>query len=311
MSLIKCPECGAMISDHATECPKCGYPLKKSEEYVETIENPIAEDDDQKPKSKTWLVILLAIALLACVGGSIYYYTTRGGAATRNNAEVTDSDSIVKADSNNIVAKEEKPEETTVYITDNSIGSIRKGMLASKAVPMILDKNVKGEFYNNVKAEIAKNSLDPYEFDDNIELVLCKGKERMASIILDDSPNYDDTEAQKLKKMANYHITGFRLLSKDLKLKDGIHVGMTAKELVEKYKAKIHYFANPETGGIEFFIPGYDNDTYKFVASGDVLNEESIPSRDDDGNIDENGDYIDEMLTLSQVKNCKLIQIKF
>lgn len=209
------------------------------------------------------------------------------------------------------MAKKEEPEETTVYITDNSIGSIRKGMLAGKAVPMLLDKNANGEFYDNVKAEAAANSLDSYGFDDNVELVLCKGKERMASIILDDSPNYDDADAQKLKKMANYYIEGFRVLSKDLKLKDGIHVGMTAKELVERYKAKIHYFSNPETDGIEFIIPGYDSDKYHFAASGDVINAESIPSRDDYGNIDENGDYADEMLTLSQVKNCKLIQIKF
>lgn len=29
MALIKCPECGGTVSDSATTCPHCGYPLKK------------------------------------------------------------------------------------------------------------------------------------------------------------------------------------------------------------------------------------------------------------------------------------------
>lgn len=30
MALIKCPECGNQVSDHAAACPKCGYPIAKS-----------------------------------------------------------------------------------------------------------------------------------------------------------------------------------------------------------------------------------------------------------------------------------------
>jgi len=29
MSLIKCPDCGNDVSDHAATCPKCGYPIKR------------------------------------------------------------------------------------------------------------------------------------------------------------------------------------------------------------------------------------------------------------------------------------------
>ena len=28
MALIKCPECGNVVSDMATACPKCGYPIE-------------------------------------------------------------------------------------------------------------------------------------------------------------------------------------------------------------------------------------------------------------------------------------------
>lgn len=71
MALIKCPECGSMVSDRATECPKCGCPLNRSEQPVETIERPIVENGEQKPKGKTWLIVLLIVVILAVVGGGI------------------------------------------------------------------------------------------------------------------------------------------------------------------------------------------------------------------------------------------------
>ena len=35
MALIKCPECGQMISDKAESCPKCGYQMQDSPEKAE------------------------------------------------------------------------------------------------------------------------------------------------------------------------------------------------------------------------------------------------------------------------------------
>lgn len=34
MALINCPECSKEISDKATSCPQCGYPISKPEEKV-------------------------------------------------------------------------------------------------------------------------------------------------------------------------------------------------------------------------------------------------------------------------------------
>lgn len=34
MALIKCPECGAEISDLATTCPKCGAPIAQSKDKL-------------------------------------------------------------------------------------------------------------------------------------------------------------------------------------------------------------------------------------------------------------------------------------
>ena len=39
MALIKCPECGGTVSDAASTCPHCGYPLKKEEKSAEPSQN--------------------------------------------------------------------------------------------------------------------------------------------------------------------------------------------------------------------------------------------------------------------------------
>jgi hypothetical protein len=37
MALIKCPECGNMVSDQAVACPQCGYPVRKVEYKFVTV----------------------------------------------------------------------------------------------------------------------------------------------------------------------------------------------------------------------------------------------------------------------------------
>jgi TM2 domain-containing membrane protein YozV len=34
MALINCPECSTKVSDQATSCPSCGYPIAKSREHA-------------------------------------------------------------------------------------------------------------------------------------------------------------------------------------------------------------------------------------------------------------------------------------
>lgn len=39
MSLIKCPECGKEISDKATVCIHCGYPIKEETDKINIEQN--------------------------------------------------------------------------------------------------------------------------------------------------------------------------------------------------------------------------------------------------------------------------------
>lgn len=88
MALIKCPECEQSISDKASKCPKCGYPIqeylsgKTEETQTENIndvsvKNEGSSDIQQAPtkkRSKKKIVIaLLAVCVIAVVALSVAF----------------------------------------------------------------------------------------------------------------------------------------------------------------------------------------------------------------------------------------------
>ncbi|MCH4207352.1 MAG: zinc ribbon domain-containing protein [Solobacterium sp.] len=54
MAMIKCPECGASISDQAVSCPHCGYPLNQTANEVSTTVSSSAQ--------QAWDVVLVDYA---------------------------------------------------------------------------------------------------------------------------------------------------------------------------------------------------------------------------------------------------------
>lgn len=65
MALIKCTECGAMISDQAKSCPKCGCPVEHDDQ-VEEINN--------RPRRIGKWILVAVIAIIA-IGGGVAYFT--------------------------------------------------------------------------------------------------------------------------------------------------------------------------------------------------------------------------------------------
>ena len=86
MALIKCKECGNFISDKATRCPKCGFPIQ-TEDYPSVNETIVEPQTKKKGNGKKWISIALFLCLL--VGGGYYAYTKlfKGG---------SDKDAIVE-----------------------------------------------------------------------------------------------------------------------------------------------------------------------------------------------------------------------
>lgn len=50
MAIIKCPECQNEVSDKASSCPKCGYPIAKETINIKT---PLTSHIDQNDKERT------------------------------------------------------------------------------------------------------------------------------------------------------------------------------------------------------------------------------------------------------------------
>ena len=84
MALIKCRECGQVISDMADHCPKCGCPVvNESEEtqYGQTSEQMVYQDvassGNGSNNNNKLLYAILAFLVAIIIGGGIFYFIDR------------------------------------------------------------------------------------------------------------------------------------------------------------------------------------------------------------------------------------------
>ena len=133
------------------------------------------------------------------------------------------------------------------------------------------------EFFNRTEVEFAQLSEgEPY-------VLLYNGDELMAAL-KPDVQNYScDLYSSKINAIIVY--------SDKLKMNNGIHAGLSAKEMVETYNAKIRYESGAETDFLSFDIEGFPSNV-KLMGSFDSVNSHL------------EGDY--EYLKLEDVKNGKL-----
>jgi len=89
MGLIKCPECGADVSDKAVACPKCAYPIvESSTEQAQTVKVRAIEKTAKKYKVQIFISIFLMILgfflIISSVSGEQFNVLTAvlGGVAT-------------------------------------------------------------------------------------------------------------------------------------------------------------------------------------------------------------------------------------
>ena len=69
---MACPECGETVAESDTYCQKCGYPLNHNPQPK--VEEQYSWDDDEEKSdgNKRWLLVALAALLVA--GGAAWYY---------------------------------------------------------------------------------------------------------------------------------------------------------------------------------------------------------------------------------------------
>ena len=66
MALIRCPECNREISDKATACPGCGYPLNSPSQETTEKERLLkeAEEKDKQFIKKAAVVMIIGVVIM-------------------------------------------------------------------------------------------------------------------------------------------------------------------------------------------------------------------------------------------------------
>ncbi|MBO4822518.1 MAG: hypothetical protein J5548_13765 [Prevotella sp.] len=76
MALIKCRECGQVVSDKAVKCPKCGCPINEETHYFQSDEPMVLRRQPNRGggNGNKWLYAILSFLLAAVIGGGIFYF---------------------------------------------------------------------------------------------------------------------------------------------------------------------------------------------------------------------------------------------
>lgn len=190
MALIKCINCGHMISDKAVKCPKCGTPIQMIKEAAKTIEKEekvIAEIESPKveiakadkpinespkdeeplnkrneveavvpdePKSQTWKKVSGIVIFAAIIIGGIYFYMDSQNKAQLEKEAIlkAKADSAMVADSLARMAAAEQARQDSI----NAVEAIRQNLVRFADVYVNLS-NSDTEHINKDLLEVLKS----------------------------------------------------------------------------------------------------------------------------------------------------------
>lgn len=224
MALIKCPECGKKISDMAESCPHCGMPTSEIKAAATISTN--------QPKKKngmpTWLSALIITGSIILIGGIMLLFID--GKSSDNNVN---QDSI--------------QETETVEITYPNI-------TAQGVEPFLMGSSMfgipcKGNYYDTIlliKRYNAYEVCGEYHANDLSEEELLKFKKESGDIpLIVESYGYaivikDNDTLMKVIYDEKALIKKITVFSNHFQMQNGIQVGMSLKELYEKYSAKYY-----------------------------------------------------------------------
>lgn len=104
MALIKCKECGHMISDKATKCPKCGCPIMKQEEIrtsqasqdkVQQVQ-PAYYEQNNSGNSKKTLYAIIGVLMALLVGLGLWMWKSELYGVNESDKNLSESVDVKK-----------------------------------------------------------------------------------------------------------------------------------------------------------------------------------------------------------------------
>lgn len=251
MALIECPQCGRKMSDKASSCPQCGMPIEEIKIALQRVSvNDVGKKDEipivmnQQSKEKKgmpkWVWVLIIVGSLLIVGGVVFFCFL----GESSNPEA--------------VQEEEIAEITYPKITEQGVEPFIVGA-------SMYDISVKGDFYDTILLVKRYNAymegltcgtnLNEKELQElkrqyswtTLEVVACG----FAYVIKD-----NDT-LMKIDYDENAIIQSITVLSEQIKMQNGVCVGVSATEMLEKHHA---LFITPSSYNSELGENGLGDD---------------------------------------------------
>ena len=277
MALIRCKGCGQMVSDRAEKCPKCGYSVRLSMEQQEETKQSVephtttlntskeeVTNDNPKPQqrgSKKGIIIAIIVVVIIECGVLFALLNSNNGSndQQQDTTAITDTESIKQDElpSDSLaVAVEDTPNDFSTEITKDGIANIRIGKSFSDYNTLMKQEDIDKQCFDFSIVDIQEES----EFEDvyyAMNMKLYRGQELLCTLFggyFDERPN---TLQATVKSITVY--------SPQFKLPNGIHAGMSVKELINDYGATIQL--NEGEGGeniesISLEIPNCNDFTF-------------------------------------------------
>lgn len=157
MALIKCSECGKEVSDSASSCPNCGFPVNK--EVSNSANNSVKNDLKSKKKPGCLQGCLISISVLAaiCIAGFVFIAVNGQKVWDASVSMVADS-SDQKKDDLEVLSYDSITEGGLGYVTGEIKNNTEKNYTYVQVeINMYKDETVLGSTLANV------NNLGPGE----------------------------------------------------------------------------------------------------------------------------------------------------
>ena len=267
-----------MVSTKAENCPKCGYSVRlsmeqeQSKQSVETHSTTEAEKKDvvnnepqpQQRGSKKGIII--AIVVVVIIGCGVLFAVLNGNGKNGTNSQ--SQDTTVIADTEAIkqdelpsdslaVAVEDMPNNYSTEITKDGIANIRLGKSFNDYnTSYMKQEDIEKQCFDFSIVDIQEIS----EFEEvyyTMNMKLYKGQELLCTLF----GGYFDKRPNTLQAT----VKSITVYSPQFKLPNGIHAGMSVKELINDYGATIQL--NEGEGGeniesISLEIPNCNDFTF-------------------------------------------------
>ena len=285
MALIKCKGCGQMVSTKAEKCPKCSYSVRLSVEQeqeeakqksaeihstTETEKKDVINNEPQQRSSKKGIIIaVIVVVIIGCVvlfavlnnnGNSSSIGQSQGTTAIADTEAIKQdelpSDSLA-------VAVEDTPNDFSTEITKDGIANIHIGKSFNDYnTSLMKQEDIDKQCFDFSIVDIQEKS----EFEEVyyvMNMKLYKGQELLCTLF----GGYFNERPNSLQAT----VKSITVYSPQFKLPNGIHAGMSVKELINDYGATIQL--NEGEGGeniesISLEIPNCNDFTFN-VEKGD------------------------------------------